>query len=222
MESKKQKRARTETEKLARSEAILKAASVLFDKNDYHQITMASIAGEAGVAKGTVFNYFPTKEELFLSLTGKYFTRFFEKLTSLLNRSVNSADRTPENLSAEIYKALESQPQLLRIVVLLSGIIEKNVTYESLNIFKKAMLEQILTIGILLEQHYRFIPSGSGKQLLLWSYGILIGFQTLANPEDIAQNVIEKEKMELFYFDFKQEFTQLIKMIALGYSQSYS
>ena len=219
MDKNKQKRARTESDKMARSEAIIDAASDLFDKNDYHQITMAIIAREAGVAKGTVFNYFSTKEELFLSLTGKYFTLFFEKLTEILNRSGISVDRTPENLSVAIYEALDSQPQLLRIVVLLSGIIEKNVTYESLNKFKKALLRQIFSIGLLLEQHYRFIPSGSGKQLLMWSYGILIGFQTLANPEDIAQDIIEKENMELFSFDFKQEFTQLIKMIALGYSK---
>ncbi|OWT33031.1 hypothetical protein BGI41_04510 [Methanobrevibacter sp. 87.7] len=44
---------------------ILEASITLFSKKGYGATTTASIAEHAGVAKGTLFNYYPNKEYLF-------------------------------------------------------------------------------------------------------------------------------------------------------------
>jgi AcrR family transcriptional regulator len=48
--------------------AIMEAASKLFTERGFHGTTTAQISKEAGVATGTLFNYFPTKEDLINSL----------------------------------------------------------------------------------------------------------------------------------------------------------
>jgi len=48
--------------------AILKAALKLFTERGFHGTSTAQISKEAGVATGTLFNYFPTKEDLINSL----------------------------------------------------------------------------------------------------------------------------------------------------------
>jgi AcrR family transcriptional regulator len=48
-----------------RHSAILAAAEKVFDKYGYASTTMEAIALEAGIAKGSVYNYFRSKEELF-------------------------------------------------------------------------------------------------------------------------------------------------------------
>ena len=58
----------TPKEKEAKKQLIAAAASKLFQKNDFNQISMAQIARESGVAKGTLFNYFKTKENIFMYL----------------------------------------------------------------------------------------------------------------------------------------------------------
>ncbi|MEB3362901.1 TetR/AcrR family transcriptional regulator [Lactobacillus sp. R2/2] len=40
----------------------------IISKNDFNKISMARIARESGVAKGTLFNYFKTKESIFMYL----------------------------------------------------------------------------------------------------------------------------------------------------------
>src|SRR5690348_9289181 len=50
---------------------ILQAAVELFTERDFHQVLMDDVADRAGVGKGTVYRYFPTKEEL-------YFATIFE------------------------------------------------------------------------------------------------------------------------------------------------
>jgi len=48
--------------------AIMDAALRLFTERGFHGTSTAEISKEAGVATGTLFNYFPTKEDLINSL----------------------------------------------------------------------------------------------------------------------------------------------------------
>jgi len=50
--------------KVETRERILKAAKKLFRKGGFDKTTTRDIAGAAGIATGTLFNYFPTKESL--------------------------------------------------------------------------------------------------------------------------------------------------------------
>jgi AcrR family transcriptional regulator len=47
---------------------ILEAAIALFTTEDYHRVLVDDIAERAGVGKGTVYRYFPSKEAVFLEL----------------------------------------------------------------------------------------------------------------------------------------------------------
>jgi AcrR family transcriptional regulator len=57
--------------------AILRAALALFAEKGFYQTTTKAIARKAGIAEGTLFNYFETKEDLAL-----YF--FEEELTKVM------------------------------------------------------------------------------------------------------------------------------------------
>src|SRR6266481_8699711 len=50
-----------------KEEQILRAAAVVFAARDFHEVLMEDVAAEAGVGKGTLYRYFPTKDDLFFS-----------------------------------------------------------------------------------------------------------------------------------------------------------
>jgi AcrR family transcriptional regulator len=54
-----------ETKKLQTRQAIAAAGMRLFVTRGFDQVTVGEIANEAGVSEKTVFNYFPTKEDIF-------------------------------------------------------------------------------------------------------------------------------------------------------------
>src|ERR671936_1884575 len=56
-----------ERKKAQRRERIADAARRLFAERGFEGVTVAEVAREADVSEGTVFNYFPTKEDLFYS-----------------------------------------------------------------------------------------------------------------------------------------------------------
>ena len=71
-----------------RRESILAAAYALIDADGLEGASMDRIAREAGVSKTTLYNYYPSKEELLRAVIVRY-------ATSFLTRSVEDlvADR---------------------------------------------------------------------------------------------------------------------------------
>lgn len=61
-------RDRKEKEKLARKNAILEAAKEVFFKQGFQATTMDQIAEVAELSKGSLYLYFPTKEELYVAI----------------------------------------------------------------------------------------------------------------------------------------------------------
>lgn len=48
-----------------KSQAIVDAASRVFLAREFHEVSVDDVAAEAHAGKGTIYRYFPTKEELF-------------------------------------------------------------------------------------------------------------------------------------------------------------
>lgn len=64
---------RTYSQKVAQKQAhLLKAAKAAFAKNGYQGLRMSDVAKRAGVAEGTVYSYYASKDDLIRALVGEY------------------------------------------------------------------------------------------------------------------------------------------------------
>ena len=79
-----------ENKKKLKQEKIIDAAAELFARNNYHEVMMEDVAKLVSVAKGTVYNYFNSKEDLYFSIMQNR----LEKLTTLLKDRINSEGST--------------------------------------------------------------------------------------------------------------------------------
>jgi TetR/AcrR family transcriptional regulator, fatty acid metabolism regulator protein len=75
-------------------EAILRAAIKVFARNGYFNSKVSDIAGEAGIADGTVYLYFKSKEEVLHSI----FDRAMEEFISEGKREIDKLDDVREKL----------------------------------------------------------------------------------------------------------------------------
>ncbi|MGB7413479.1 MAG: TetR/AcrR family transcriptional regulator [Thermosynechococcaceae cyanobacterium] len=70
-------------DRAAKQQAILDAAIAVFSRQGYHAAKMADIAVEAGMGKGTLYEYFPTKEALPKAIFNLFFAGLDTQLLAL-------------------------------------------------------------------------------------------------------------------------------------------
>jgi AcrR family transcriptional regulator len=75
-------------------QSILRAAEVIFARRDYHEVLMEDVARACGVAKGTLYRYFPSKRDLYVAV-------MFEAIEQL-RRDLQAAIDTPGTAARKI------------------------------------------------------------------------------------------------------------------------
>lgn len=78
---------RREARKQDRREAILAVAKRTFLENGYSGASMSAISAELGGSKGTLWSYFPSKEELFAAVLDEATASYRQQLGDLLKPS---------------------------------------------------------------------------------------------------------------------------------------
>ena len=80
-------------DKEQKAEEIARAALKVFIRKGYHRTTMAEIAEEAGMGKGTLYEYFKNKESLFRFIFDRFFEDFYRGLLSVLEGLSHSEEK---------------------------------------------------------------------------------------------------------------------------------
>jgi TetR/AcrR family transcriptional regulator len=101
MEDKKTSRKQRETE--LRKQMILEAAEKLFLSNGYEDTTMDEIADDSEFSKGTLYNYFTSKEELYLAIG----TKAYEIIIDLTKNSIKKQKHGVDQLKTVGYAYYE-------------------------------------------------------------------------------------------------------------------
>jgi AcrR family transcriptional regulator len=81
--------------------AILDAASRVFAQRPYHEVLIDHIAADASIGKGTIYRYFPTKEDLYYATI----LHGLDTLTDIAARAIapeHDPARRLERIAAEI------------------------------------------------------------------------------------------------------------------------
>lgn len=81
---------RTKSE--ARKQAILDAAAEVFQKEGYERASMDEICRHLGYSKATLYNYFPSKEELFFSVVFEATSAQFHAIHEALDPSMEDIE----------------------------------------------------------------------------------------------------------------------------------
>ncbi|MDB2660428.1 TetR/AcrR family transcriptional regulator [Luminiphilus sp.] len=142
------KRARTPAQKSDRKDTILLTAKAQFLQTGYEGFSMAVLAQRAGVAKGTLYLYFGTKEEVLMSLYNSEFDRLCATLVSQVTPGFTDRD-----FINAVYRASITDPVFLALHARLSTVIEHNISIAALIASKRGMLEQFNTLIAAIAEH---------------------------------------------------------------------
>ena len=149
----------TQTLIAARREEIINACERLYQTISFREITLKEIGNVTSFSRPTIYNYFETKEEIFLALFAREYLRWNEVLIRILNENDSL---TGNELSAKIADSLSDRVQLLKLLSMNNYDMEANSRPELLTSFKKAYGESLWTVRCIL---HKFCPDMSSDDI---------------------------------------------------------
>lgn len=209
------RRARSSQEKLERREDILATALAMYQAApSFAGFTMSALAERAGLAKGTLYLYFRTKEELFLALADDLFAHWFDEIDAGLADDAGAWSR--ERVAALLMRVTAGHTTLARLLSILATIVEHNVPFEAASAFKRRAFERAVATGALIERRLPFLTAGQGARFLVWLHALVIGFWQLHEPSDTIRRILQDPAMAPARIDFERDLGALLRTLLLG------
>jgi AcrR family transcriptional regulator len=209
------RRAVTPALKDARRDAILTAAMTLFCKQPLESIAMSELAEAAGIAKGTLYLYFRTKEEIFLGVLTREYSSWFSAF----------AERAPRFSSPEatldwIVETLAARSELVHLVGLLHAVLERNLPVETARDFKLRVAAGIAAIAPALARALHLDREEDAHRFLHWLQASVVGVHQLASPTPAVRAAMAQEpRLAALTIDFQSELRAMLGALLRGIAQ---
>lgn len=193
-------RAVASEDKETRRQEILDAAEKLFLKHPDRMASVDEVARAAGLAKGTVYLYFPSKEEMLLALHERHLEHFFAELVTRLEGSGTLR-------FAEIFeiarRLIIQRPGYLDLTSRCFGLMDREIPVERAFAFKARVGQLLARAGGLLERHFPALAPYEGVALLCNSYGLMVGLWQLMHPNQrFGPAAMQRPEMRMFRSDY--------------------
>ena len=143
----------------ARKEEIISACEKLYQTMSFKDITLKEIGNETSFSRPTIYNYFQTKEEIFLALYEREYVRWNAELQSIL---LDNETLSKEQIADELATSLANRGQLLKLLSMNNFDMEANSRPELLVSFKVAYGESIKCVRSILT---KFCPEKSPQEI---------------------------------------------------------
>lgn len=97
-----------ERQREERAALILEVAQQIFSEKGYVEASIDEIAARTGIAKGTVYLHFASKEELVVALFEQQFKQFLQQIEQILSETMPMRLRL-EHLLLDVYTRIQAQ-----------------------------------------------------------------------------------------------------------------
>ena len=179
---------------------IIKIAANLFSQKSFHDVTMDEIAEKVGVAKGTIYLYFSSKDNLYLEIL----EHPFGSIEALLEKEVNTASLAPEKLKKVLAIIIKFYRGNIDVLKILSRdethlIQEHHDLTEKWRLRRIELYEKIIEKGIK-EGSFKTRNTELAALILYGAVGAVMVFYDLdKSPEAIAEELYSEIASGFFH-----------------------
>jgi len=161
-------RARSEKAKLAREDSILTAAEILLRESGYDAMTMQAVATAAGLAKGTLYLYFTSRESLVLAVHDRLFDRWIDRF------AVYQPELTGfDGFCHDFARHYADDPLFLQLAGFANALLEPQLAREAYIKRKRGMARRVKRLAGLACQQFSIAPTAA--QRLIWGFLTIAG-----------------------------------------------
>ncbi|QUR68174.1 TetR family transcriptional regulator [Mycobacterium spongiae] len=184
-------RARSDDQKARRRQAIVTAARQHLADVGFESFSMGTLAKAVGIARGTLYLYFETREEVLLAL-------YVEEIQLWVDAVI---DATPAGTGAEpflaaFFRTATDAPLYLQLAARAGSVIEQNISLQRLIDLKMAARDLAFRVGEHVATLFELTPEQAiGVVTSLLS--LLLGVSQMTHPLPVEQGALPPQVQEL-------------------------
>ena len=189
-----------------RKEEIIKACEELYDKYNFKDITIKLISEHTSFSRPSIYNYFETKEEIFLDV----FKKEYEKWTDELNLiRENNDSMTKDAFATSLAHTIEHKERLLKLLSMNMYDLEENSRMERLIEFKKAYGDAVHAVKLCLNKIFKDMNEKEVTEFLYSFFPFMFGIYPYAV-------VTKKQKEAMDKADINYEYHSIYEIAYTG------
>ena len=179
-----------------RREEIICACEKLYQTMSFKEITLREIGNETSFSRPTIYNYFHTKEEIFLALYELEYRRWNEDLEKIMEAN-DSLTRT--QVAEKIAHSLEKREQLLKLLSMNNYDMEANSRLELLTTFKAAYGQSMTNIRSILSKFCPEISKEEQQDFIYIFYPFMFGIYPYAKVTEKQSAAMKGAQVDYLY-----------------------
>lgn len=180
----------------ARREEILNACEKLYETTNFKDITLKEIGKETTFTRSSIYNYFHTKEEIFLGLL----KREYDLWVDTLNQAIQGSDRmTDAEIADCIARTLSQRQLLLKLLSTNRDDLENHCRLEALVEFKTSFGQALATMAALLSKFRPDLDDTDIQEFLFTLFPLMFGIYPYTMVTDRQREAMSQAGVRYVY-----------------------
>lgn len=180
----------------ARKEEIITACAELYQTMSFKEITIKEIGNETTFARTSIYNYFQTKEEIFLALLQREYELWVNRLRQL---RAEHEKMTGEEFADALARSLEERKNLLKIMSMNHYDMEENSRLERLTEFKVAYGKSLAEVRNCLDQFFPEMTVQDKQDFIYSFFPFMFGIYPYTVVTEKQREAMTKAKVNYVY-----------------------
>ena len=176
-----------------RRKEIISACEKLYQTMSFREITLKEIGNETSFSRPAIYNYFQTKEEIFLALFELEYKRWNEDLEKILEEN---APLTKTQVAERIARSLEKREQLLKLLSMNNYDMEANSRPELLTTFKAAYGRSMANIRSILSRFCPEISEDEQQRFIYVFFPFMFGIYPYAKVTEKQKEAMREAQVD--------------------------
>lgn len=180
----------------ARKEEIINACEKLYETMSFKDITLKEIGNVTSFTRTSIYNYFQTKEEIFLALYTREYDRWNNDLFKILNEN---SKMEKEQLSEKIASSIAKREQLLKLLSMNNYDMESNSRPELLVSFKMSYGESIRNMNLILTKFCPRMTEDEIRSFIYVFFPFMFGIYPYTSVTEKQREAMNKAHVDFTY-----------------------
>lgn len=197
----------------ARKDEIITACAELYKTMSFKEITIKEIGNATSFSRTSIYNYFQTKEEIFLALLQREYEKWIESLRKIHEEHEKM---TAAEFADALARSLEERTNLLKIMSMNHYDMEENCRMERLVDFKVAYGRSLAEVRNCLDKFFTGMTIQDKQDFIFSFFPFMFGIYPYTVVTEKQKKAMEQANVNYVYMSiYEITYAEVKKLLGI-------